>query len=70
VTIAATGAATLTPRFTLYAPDFTTQLGGSTAGVPGAASLKFTLTSSGVHHVTLCDINGVGGTLRVKVTAE
>jgi len=68
VIITATGATSLTPRFTLYAPDFATQLGGSASTGAGAASLTFALTQTGVHHVTLCDVNGVGGTLRVVVT--
>ena len=68
VTIAANGAASLTPRFTLYAPDFATQLGGSSSTGAGAASLNFTLTQSGVHHVTFCDLNGVAGSLAVRIT--
>jgi hypothetical protein len=68
VAIAATGSASLTPRFTLYAPDFATQLGGSTSTGAGAASLTFALTQTGVHHVTLCDVNGTAGPVRVVVT--
>ena len=67
-TITASGAANLTPRFTLYAPDFTTQLGGSTSTGAGAASLTFTLIQSGTHHVTVCDLAGVAGALTVRVT--
>ena len=70
VTITANGAATLAPRFTLYAPDFTTQLGGSAPAGAGAASLTFTLIQTGTHHVSLCDLNGAGGTLTVKVTQK
>jgi hypothetical protein len=70
VIITATGASSLTPRFTLYAPDFATQLGGSSSTGAGAASLTFALTQAGVHHVTACDLNGVGGTLRVVVTQQ
>ena len=70
VTISATGAATLTPQFTLYAPDFATQLAGATSSSAGSASLTFTLTQTGVHHVSLCDTKGVAGTLRVTVTQQ
>lgn len=70
VTIAATGAATLTPQFTLYAPDFATQLRGSSSAGAGAASLSFALTQTGTHHVTLCDVNGVAGAIRVVVTQQ
>jgi hypothetical protein len=68
VVITATGAATLTPRFTLYAPDFATQLGGSSSTGAGASSLTFALTQTGTHHVTACDLTGVAGALRVVVT--
>jgi hypothetical protein len=68
VTIAATGAASLTPRFTLYAPDFTTQLGGSSSSGAGASSLTSALTLTGVHHVSVCDVNGVAGSIRLVVT--
>ena len=67
VAIAATGAANLTPLFILYAPDFATQLSGSSPSGPGAASLTFALTQSGLHHLSVCDMNGVAGTLRVTV---
>jgi len=70
VLISATGAATLTPQFTLYAPDFATQLAGATSSTAGSASLTFTLTQSGVHHISLCDTKGVAGTLRVTVTQQ
>ena len=66
-TITASGAANLTPRFTLYAPDFATQLGGSTSSGAGSATLTHTLTQSGTHHVTVCDVAGVAGTLTVRV---
>lgn len=68
VTITATGASTLTPRFTLYAPDFTTQLGGSAASGAGSASLTFTLIQTGTHHVSACELNGVAGAFTLKVT--
>jgi hypothetical protein len=67
VAIAANGAANLTPLFILYAPDFATQLSGSSSNGAGAASLTFTLTQSGLHHLSICDVNGVAGTLRVTV---
>ena len=70
VAISATGAATLTPHFTLYAPDFATQLAGSVSGGVGTASLTFALTQTGVHHISLCDSNGVAGTLHVTVTQQ
>jgi hypothetical protein len=70
VSIAATGATSLTPRFTLYAPDFATQLAGSSSTGGGAASLTFALTQTGVHHVTLCDLNGIAGPVRVVVTQQ
>ena len=66
-TITASGAANLTPRFTLYAPDFTTQLAGSTSTGAGAASLTFTLVQNGTHHVSVCDLAGVAGSLTVRV---
>jgi hypothetical protein len=69
VAIAATGAATLNPHFTLYAPDFATQLAGSTSSA-GAASLTYAITLNGVHHLSLCDANGVAGALHVTVTQQ
>ena len=56
--------------FTLYAPDFTTQLGGSSPGGAGAASLTVALTQSGLHHLSVCDVNGVAATLRVTVMQQ
>jgi hypothetical protein len=70
VAISATGAASLTPLFTLYAPDFATQLGGSSSSGAGAASLTFVLTQSGLHHLSVCDLNGVAGTLKVTVKQQ
>jgi hypothetical protein len=67
VAISATGATNLTPLFILYAPDFATQLSGSSPSGAGAASLTFPLTQSGLHHLSICDVNGVAGTLRVVV---
>jgi hypothetical protein len=70
VVITGTGSATQTPRFTLYGPDFTRELGGSSPAGAGAASLTIGLTETGVHHATFCDINGVGGTIRVTVKQQ
>ena len=67
VAISATGAASLTPLFILYAPDFATQLAGSSSTGAGAASLTFALTQSGLHHLSICDVNGVAGALRITV---
>jgi hypothetical protein len=67
VSISATGAANLTPLFVVYAPDFATQLGGSSPSGAGAAALTLALTQSGLHHLSVCDLNGVAGTVRVIV---
>ena len=70
VRISATGAASLTPFFILYAPDFAVQLAASSPTGAGAASSIFSLAQSGLHHLSICDVNGVAGTLRVTVTQE
>jgi hypothetical protein len=70
VVISATGAASLTPLLILYAPDFATQLAGSSSSGAGSASLTFALTQSGLHHLSVCDLNGAAGTLRVTVTQQ
>ena len=70
VVITASATAALTPRFTLYAPNFTTQLGGSVSTGAGTSSLTTTLTASGTHYVTLCDVNGIAGAVAVKVTQK
>lgn len=67
VAISATGGPALTPLFILYAPDFATQLAVSSSNGAGAASLTFALTQSGLHHLSICDVNGVAGTLRISV---
>jgi hypothetical protein len=67
IAISATGAASLTPLFVLYSPDFATQLAGSSPSGAGAASLTFVLTQSGLHHLSVCDVNGVAGALRISV---
>jgi hypothetical protein len=70
VKISATGAASLTPFFVLYAPDFAVQLAASSPSGAGAASVIVALAQSGVHHLSICDVNGVAGTLKVSVTQE
>ena len=70
VSISATGAANLTPLFIVYAPDFATQLAGSSSSGAGAASLTLALTQSGLHHLSVCDLNGVAGTVRVLVMQQ
>jgi hypothetical protein len=70
VVITATTAASLHPQFTLYAPDFDTQLGGSTSAGAGKATLTFVLTQSGDHHVSACDANGGAGTIRIVVKQQ
>ena len=70
VAISATGGASLTPLFILYAPDFATQLAGSLSSGAGAASLTFALTQSGLHHLSVCDVKGVAGALRVTVRQQ
>jgi hypothetical protein len=32
--------------------------------------LIFSLAQSGLHHLSICDVNGVAGPLRVTVTQE
>jgi hypothetical protein len=70
VAISATGAPSLTPLFILYAPDFATQLAGSSSSGAGAASVTVALTQSGLHHLSICDLKGVAGTLRVVVQQQ
>ena len=70
VAISTTGATSLTPLFILYAPDFATQLATSSPSGAGASSLTFALTQSGLHHLSICDANGVGGALRVTVQQQ
>lgn len=67
VAISAAGAPSLTPLFILYAPDFATQLAGSSSSGAGAASLTIALTQSGLHHLSICDLQGAAGPLRVLV---
>ena len=70
VTISATGGATLAPLVVLYAPGFTTQLGVSSSSRAGTASLTSAITQSGVHHLSVCNVNGVAGTLRITVQQQ
>jgi hypothetical protein len=67
VVISVAGAPNLTPIFTLYAPDFATLLGVSSSTAAGTASLSFTLTQTGLHHLSICDVKGTPGPLKVNV---
>jgi hypothetical protein len=67
VAISVAGAPNLTPIFTLYAPDFATLLGVSSSSSAGTASLTFTLIQTGLHHLSICDVNGIPGALKVNV---
>jgi hypothetical protein len=67
VTISATGDVSLAPLFVLYAPDFTMQLGVSSSRSAGTALLTSALTQSGVHHLSICSVNGIAGLLRITV---
>jgi hypothetical protein len=67
VTISVSGSVNLTPLFILYAPAFATQLGVSSPAGPGAASFAFIPAQTGLHHLSICDVNGVAGTLKVGV---
>jgi hypothetical protein len=69
VTILASGATNLHPVFVLYGPDFTTQLGSSSAYGDGKARLSIALTQSGTHNLSICETNGLAGTLRITVVA-
>lgn len=68
VTILAQAATNLNPAFVLYAPDFSTQLGASAASGAGRARLVIQLTQAGQHHVTLCEVSGAAGSVRVTVS--
>jgi hypothetical protein len=70
VAISATGAPSLTPLFILYAPDFKTQLAGSSSSGAGAAAVTIALTQSGLHHLSICDLQGAAGNLRVVVQQQ
>jgi hypothetical protein len=70
VAVSAAGGASQTPLFILYAPDFATQLATSASHGAGSASLALTLAQSGVHHLSICDVNGVAGTLRIVVQQQ
>ena len=49
-------------------PDYATQLALGTASTSNTETLDYTLTQSGTFHVTVCDVNGVGGDVRLTVT--
>lgn len=68
-TILASGASSLRPFFVLYAPDFGTQLGASSAYGNGKARLSIGVTETGTFHLTVCEVNGAGGTLKITVVA-
>jgi hypothetical protein len=70
VVIVASGGATMTPQITLYAPDFSTQLAGSASTGAGRAALTKALTETGTHHISVCDANGVAGSVNVSVTQQ
>lgn len=70
VVITASGASTMTPQITLYAPDFETQLAGSAATSAGRAALTKALTETGTYHISVCDANGVAGSVNVVVTQQ
>ena len=70
VVITASGGASLTPQITLYAPDFSTQLAGSSSTGAGRAALTQALTETGTHHVSVCDANGTAGNLSLVVTHQ
>jgi ABC-type phosphate transport system substrate-binding protein len=68
VTITVTGSSNTQPQFTLYSPDFSTQLAGSSDAGAGKATLSVALNQSGVFHVSACDARAVGGSFKVTVT--
>lgn len=65
IQITATGVSGMSLGVILYAPDFATQLASATSG--STTTLTFTLTQTGTHHVSVCDGNGIGGTVRLTV---
>ena len=70
VVITASGASTMTPQITLYAPDFETQLAGSASTGAGRAALTKALTETGTHHVSVCEANGLAGNINLVVTQQ
>jgi hypothetical protein len=70
VVVTVSGPSTLTPQFTLYAPDFATQLAGSAAISAGRAALTHALTETGTHHLTICELNGAAGNFSLVVTQQ
>jgi hypothetical protein len=69
ITINAQGTGGVNPALTLYAPDFATQL-ASALGTAGRATLVFTITQSGNHHISVCDQTGTGGTVGITITQQ
>jgi hypothetical protein len=63
VMVAASG---LNLTVVLYSPDFTTQIAAATGS--GSATINQSLTLTGTHHVTFCEVNGLAGNVRVTVT--
>lgn len=66
VTVTATGSGSVNPSLILYAPDFATSVSGA-QGVSGQASFTFTINQTGTHHLGVCDLNGVGGSVAVII---
>ena len=70
VTIEVTGPSGMTPAIIVYAPDYATQLTGTTASGPGTQTLTTTPTENGPHRVGVCATNSVGGSIRIRVTTR
>jgi hypothetical protein len=70
VTIEVTGSSAMTPSITVYAPDFATQLMGTTTSGPGMQTMTTTPTENGPHRVNVCASNSVGGSVRIRVTTR
>src|SRR5262245_24572906 len=67
VTINAQGSGGVNPAIVLYAPDFATQL-ATVSGTAGRATMNYTFPQSGSYHITVCDQNGIGGSVTVNIT--
>jgi hypothetical protein len=70
VTIEVTGPSAMTPSITVYAPDFATQLTGTTTSGPGMQTMTTTTTENGPYRVNVCASNSVGGSVRIRVTTR
>lgn len=70
IAMVVSGAASLTPQFTLYAPDFDTQLAFSASTGAGRAAASRALTETGTYHISVCDANGVAGNVTLVVTQQ